>query len=51
MEKIINQKSFNYFIWTPLDSSNYLTPVSLTPGGKFTAGFIDTAVSIHHWSH
>jgi hypothetical protein len=57
MEKIFNQKNFNYFIWSPLGSRGniyinfciqvhyrWLQPdiVPIDTGGKFAAGVVDT---------
>jgi hypothetical protein len=55
MEKIFNQKNFNYFVWTPLflpsSSLSGICSLILFPlfatgvvdtGGKFAAGIVDT---------
>jgi hypothetical protein len=56
MEKIVNQKNFNNFVWSPLTPAANLPPVLLTPVAnlppvsttqgklvaKFAAGVVDT---------
>jgi hypothetical protein len=36
MEKLVNQKSFKYFVWTTLTSAANLPPVSTTPAVPVT---------------